>query len=350
MEWLAPWSSNVETQTFYFTNPTTGHYGFIQVIHSNPIGIHFTAQFTCRIAHDTIKEDCIWASTNLEDIEAKGTEFNAHNLYISLNEDATEYTISSQVNEECTLEVTVKNVAKGFKIGSNGTSLYGTDAQSPWGSMRHVFWPRALMNGKISIRKGEKEIDLSDANCMYVMAMQGMKPHHAAARWNFLNFQGPTSSMVVMEFTTPPSYGSSTVGVSGITKDGKLLFTATDVKVTHIDAATDEVGWPAPKKIKFESTGPAIEATDDQVKEKDPKVIYKSVVDGDLEGPEHLVERVDVMAELPMFVKKVATGLSGAKPYIYQFSDKKMKIAITNPDGTVFEEEGHGYCETTFIS
>lgn len=297
--------------------------------------------------HDDKPEESVWTSTNLEDIEAKGTEFNAHNIYITLNDDATEYTISSTVNEESIVEITVTRAAQGFKIGANGTSLYGDDVESPWGSMRHVFWPRARINGTIKI-KGQ-DIVLENAHSMYVMAMQGMKPHHAAARWNFVNFQGPTASLVVMEFTTPPSYGSCIVSVGGVTKDDKLIYTSTDIKVTHIDAEDDEVGWPAPKKIRFEVDGPGIEASDEDAAAG--KDLFKGVLNGELVGEHgHLVERVDVMAELPMFVKRVATGLSGTKPYIYQFSNKSMKLKLTNPDGTEFEEEGHGFCETTFIS
>lgn len=340
LEWRAPWSSHVETQTFYFTSPT-GHYGFAQIIHSNPVGLHFTAQFTCRVVHDTKPEDCVWTSTNLEDFEAKGTEFNAHNVSISLSEDATTYKISSHVNENSIVDFTVKRLSEGFKIGETGNSLYGEDPAAPWGSMRHVFWPRNSLNGTIKIGEG-RTIEIKDGQAMYVMAMQGMKPHHAAARWNFVNFQAPTTSVVVMEFTTPASYGSCTVSVGGVTRDNALLFTSIDVKVTHLDAEVDEVGWPAPKRITFDLTGPAPHP------DKDANT-YTAHLSGDLSK---LVERVDVMAEIPNFVKKVVAGVSGAKPYIYQFSDRNMAVKISNKEtGEVLvEEKGHGFCETTFIS
>lgn len=338
LEWRAPWSSHVETQTFYFTSKS-GHYGFAQIIQSNPVGLSFTAQFTCRVVHDDKPEESVWTSTHLEDYEAKGTEFNAHEVHVSLSQDCNSYKLSSNVCEDSIVDFTIVREAEGFKIGSDGTSLYGTDAAAPWGSMRHVFWPRASVKGSISI-KGNK-IDI-DGHCMYVMAMQGMKPHHAAARWNFANFQGPTASAVVMEFTTPVSYGSQTVSIGAATHLNKLLFTSVDVKSTHIDASEDEVGWPAPKKIEFDLQGPAPEA-------EDPKPTVAAHLHADLS---HLVERVDVMAEIPNFVKKVVAGVSGAKPYIYQYSDKAMTIKITDAEGNnpIVEEAGHGYIETTFIS
>lgn len=277
----------------------------------------------------------------MEDFEAKGTEFNAHNVSISLSEDATTYKISSHVNENSIVDFTVKRLADGFKIGETGTSLYGDDPAAPWGSMRHVFWPRNSVVGTIKLGDG-RTIEINDGQSMYVMAMQGMKPHHAAARWNFINFQGPATSVVVMEFTTPVSYGSCTVSIGGVTRDNALLFTSIDVKVTHLDAEVDEVGWPAPKRITFDLSGPSPNP------EKDA-TIYVAHLSGDLSK---LVERVDVMAEIPSFVKKVVSGVSGAKPYIYQFSNHNMVVKISNKETgeAIIEEKGHGFCETTFIS
>jgi hypothetical protein len=173
---------------------------------------------------------------------------------------------------------------------------------------------------------------------MYVMAMQGMKPHHAAARWNFLNFQGPTMSCVVMEFTTPPSYGSQTVSIGAITKHDQLLATSVNVKVEHVESNVDEVGWPAPTKIKFHVSGP-------KVKGSDKDELIRANVEGKLDN---LVDRVDVMSEIPQFVKRVVSGVSGAKPYIYQYSNPmKMTLMV---DGKEVSEEGHGFNEATFIS
>lgn len=299
----------------------------------------FTAQFTCRVTHDDIPEDNVWTSTALEDFEAKGTEFSAHDTYVSLNEKCDQYKINSKVNQESIVDFTITRQAAAFKIGADGASLYGTDLDHPWGSMRHVFWPRAAVKGTIHINGKEIEID---GESMYVMAMQGMKPHHTAARWNFVNFQGPTTSVVVMEFTTPPSYGSCTVSIGGVTNNNKLLFTSADVKVHQLEPEVDEeVGWPVPTKIEFDLSGPEISA------EKSDELVCSAQLTGETGK---LVQRVDVMAEIPNFVKKVVAGLAHAKPYIYQFSNKKMKIKLTTADGKVIEELGHAFTETTFIS
>lgn len=339
LTWKAPHSSNVETQTFYFMTEDN-YYGFFQVIHSNPIGLHFTAQFTCLVVNDD-KDLKVWTSTNLENFVAKDTEFNADGISISLNEQGTEYIISSVVSEDTLVEITVTRDTEGFKIGENGTSLYGENLEHPWGSMRHVFWPKATGSGKLVV-KGE-EIMISKARIMFVMAMQGMKPHHAAKSWNFLNFQGPTMSAVVMEYVTPPSYGEQRSSIGGFVKDNKLISTAVDVKIEHIDCEVDEVGWSAPKAIKFELDGPKIETPDDEIADEKERVLVS--VEGDLK---RLVDRVDVMAEIPSFIKSIAAGVSGAKPYIYQYYNKMKLTAVIN--GETIEEEGISFSEATFIS
>lgn len=142
---------------------------------------------------------------------------------------------------------------------------------------------------------------------MFVHALQGMKPHHAAAKWNFVDFQGDNYSAVMMEYTTPASYGSTVVAVGGIIKDGEILIAGSNNKVTHTAFNDDkENEWPEPSAVKYEWTG----------KSKDGKDVT-AVIEGQLEKR---LDKVDVMAEVPKFVKQFVAGAVGTKPYIYQVS------------------------------
>jgi hypothetical protein len=126
-----------------------------------------------------------------------------------------------------------------------------------------------------------------------------------AARWNFINFQTPTYSAIMMEYTTPPSYGSTKVNVGGIVKDGKVVYAGTTNVVTHTEVGQDEGSdWPAPKAIKWEWSG---KTTDDKE--------FTAEVDGAL-GPR--LDRIDVMAEVPGFIKSIAGSVAGTRPYIFQ--------------------------------
>lgn len=328
--WRKPGYTNVETQTFYFSDLKTGYTGFAQIIHSNLMGVKTTAQFTFRLYNNekgANDPNAIWTSTALEEFRAEGSNFYAKNLSFELADDGVTYHLKSLVNEDSLVDLTVKRLTPGVVFGKDGTTLYGDDLENPWGSMRHAFWPRCSVTGKLSL-KNNVQLDI-DGFTMFVMALQGMKPHHAAKSWNFLNFQSPHFSAVQMEFTTPRSYATTKVNIAILAKDDKVVLTSIDNEVTHEDAETDEVGWSVPKGItfNFSKDGPDSETV--------------AVVSGKLN---QLVERVDVMAEIPQFVKNIVSGVSGAKPYIYQFCNP---LSIKYGSET---EEGIGFNEATFIS
>ena len=139
-----------------------------------------------------------------------------------------------------------------------------------------------------------------------------------------------------MEFTTPPSYGESVITVGSIVKDNKLLFTGASptTKTEHIEVAGDpENDWPEPSAVTFTWEGKTSDG-------KDAKAVLSGKIDR--------TDRVDVMGELPKFVKTIVAGASGAKPYIYQYSPKlTLKVDV---GGEVTEEEGQLFMEATFIS
>jgi Svf1-like C-terminal lipocalin-like domain/Svf1-like N-terminal lipocalin domain len=169
--------------------------------------------------------------------------------------------------------------------------------------MRHIFWPRTHVTGSV-IANGHT-IDAKGLG-MYVHAIQGMKPHHAACKWNFGNFQGKNISAVMMEFTTPPSYGSQVVNIGGIVKeDGTLAAAMVENAAIHKTVEKDEeTGWDAPTSLELSWMG----QTKDGVE-------VTAITDSDLKN---LVERVDVLAEIPAVIKAFIAGVAGTKPFIYQ--------------------------------
>lgn len=111
----------------------------------------------------------------------------------------------------------------------------------------------------------------------------------------------------MMEYTTPPSYGSTVVNVGGIATDGKILCAGSSNSAKHSEIKGDpENNWPEPGAVSFswngtDASGQPIEA----------------LVEGSLG---ERLDRVDVMAEVPKFVKQIVAGAAGTKPYIYQVS------------------------------
>lgn len=139
-----------------------------------------------------------------------------------------------------------------------------------------------------------------------------------------------------MEFTTPSSYGSTVVRVSGIATDGKILFANTGAgHVKHAETKEDtETGWPEPTSASYKWEG----------KTEDGKEA-SALLEGTL-GPR--LDRIDVMSEVPSIIKTFVATAAGTKPYIYQFGPKST-IEVKVGD-EIKKEEGSLFTEATFIS
>ncbi|ORY65048.1 survival factor 1 [Pseudomassariella vexata] len=339
LKWEAMTSTSVETQSFYFM-ADSGHLGLAQVIYSNVAGIHTTCQFNSKIFYVDRTKPHLYCSTQLSDTSFSDDklDFFAKDCALQLSEDGNSYTIKSMTDQRCIVNLKVTKTAPGFVAGKNGKTLFGTDLAHPWGSMRHAFWPRCVAEGTMLTKDGPVDFK---GKAFFTHALQGMKPHHAAARWNFVDFQGPTYSAIMMEFTTPPSYGSTIVGVGGIAKDGEIITAGAGentVKALHAKATTDpDTQWPEPKEVKFSWNGTT----------KDGKSV-EAVLETPLEERQ---DRVDIMAEVPAFVKKIIAGTAGTRPYIYQCSPRTTPVTLKMKIGDeVVSEQGILFTEATFLS
>ncbi|MCJ1408215.1 putative cell survival pathways protein [Ptychographa xylographoides] len=335
LRWAAMESTCVETQTFYFM-ADNGHIGMAQVIYSNVAGLRTTCHFNTKIFHPDGEKQNLWSSDSLENygFDDAQLSFYADGCAIDMSEDGASYSIKSATNEASIVNLKVTRKAPGFQAGKDGMSYFGTDPNKPWGSMRHAFWPRCDVEGSIITKAGD--IDFK-GRAMFIHALQGMKPHHAAAKWKFANFQSPTYSAVMMEYTTPPSYGSSVVNVGGLAQDGKIICAGSSNLASHLEIKTDvDNEWPEPASVNFQWSGMT----------SDGKPVTAELA-GSL-GTR--LDKVDVMAEVPGFVKAIIGGVVGTKPYIYQYSPQpRLKLAISI-DGTETVEEGTLFSEAVFIS
>merc|ERR1711862_907769 len=103
----------------------------------------------------------------------------------------------------------------------------------------------------------------------------------------------------------------------------------------HVEIQQDpEARWPEPTTTSYWWKGTSPDG---------------KPVEGHLMGPlGNRRDRIDVMAEVPGFIKKIAESAAGTRPYIYQFTPKlKLKIKVGDEEK---EEEGVLFTEATFIS
>jgi len=306
-----------------------------QIIYSNVGGIHTTAQFNSKIFDHDGPGKHQFCSDPLKDygFDEPQTSFYAENVAMEMNEAGDAYTIKSARNEKCIVNVTVTRSAPGFQIGKDGTTNFGTDPAHPWGTMRHAFWARCTVTG--TMQTPNKTYNMNGLGT-YSYALQGMKPHHAANRWNFAIVHTKDYSALLMEFTTPQSYGKTTVGVGGVVKDGQLVCVG-ECTAQHVTSKQDTPNdWPEPRSILWKWNG-----------EADGKHATAEV-QGDLPVK---TDRIEVLAHLPGFVKTFIGHATGLKPHIFQYISKdelQLKIKVDGQDE--ISQPGKVFTEATFIS
>lgn len=335
LKWQAIETTCVETQTFY-TETNGGHFVMIQVIYSNVANLHISAQLNVKVFFPDGRIH--WSAKTMADYAFDPTfrSFfageNGEDFSIVLNEAGDSYHIKSRLDPEVLVDVTIDRKVAGFKVGKDAKTNYGDDPANPWGCIRHIFWPKNSASGVVEV-KGEK-VDVAGKN-IYVMALQGMKPHHAAAKWNFICFQSENVAAIMMEFTTPPSYGTQTVNVGMVFKNSVLLQGTTSATVEHTTTKMDPVTqWEEPTAFKVVWKGKTQDGED-----------AETVLETDLKPK---LDCVDIMAEVPAIIKKFVAGAVGTRPYMYQYRQEvALKIKVGEE---VTEEKGVMFAEATFIS
>ncbi|CAI4046821.1 hypothetical protein N7582_003906 [Saccharomyces uvarum] len=349
-----PTETRIETQTLYFTDLTNDKCGFIQLLYSSVMGgIYKGFQLNFKVfkasSSDESEENIdIWESFKIENIkdfdtlrvESDNVIFHFVPLKDASSDGFAQLSIKIDIPKgsasNCPLKDLkvdmVVNLQEGFVINPDGSNYYldksisledlakrGSSATSKR-MIRHVFVPRGFCNGTISYKKNGQPVYLSlkDTPMLYLDAVQGLIPNKAASKWNFLCFNGKKLSTMCIEFTTTKEYGSTTVTIWAVSDKDKILEVGSSVNDHAVKFPTtqedEQNGWKYPTSITF------------------PR--------GFEEANLRLVNRYDIMGELPAIIKSIAENLANMKPFIYQFCQRSK-----------FEDdEGISIIESTFIS
>ncbi|KAI0956205.1 hypothetical protein AcV7_006661 [Taiwanofungus camphoratus] len=385
-EWTCPGGFAVETQVWYHSLDD-GTSLMCQIIHS-AVGVWYpTVQFTCKIYNPNTKEK-IWKSVNvanfvtpppgLDKRSSKSDQFSIIHKSNPGSETPESYSIRANVSDDLqiSLDITRPASAPGWKIGKGpkgGFSYFGHNPENADGYVVHRFWPRDYASGMV-IRKGQAQSVKGPG--MFVHAIQGMRPNLVASRWNFADFQSEQYggvSAIQMEFTTTGTYGRHgagsgfvTVNIGSLVVGGKLIAVTAETKwpdealpekagvisrAIHSKTAPDpDTGYDAPTELVFRWAAPSI------VADAPGQVDATLIVDvGQPNAYKGLIEKVDVLAEIPQMIKTMVHYVAGTKPYIYQWYDL-VTLNVTVPEGVVpdvsgeLQIEGYLYTEATFIS
>ena len=311
-----------------------------------------TVQFTCKIFNPNTGEKT-WKSVNvtnfttappgLDKRSSKADEFSITHKPSPNADVAEQYIVTANLDNDLQITLTVSRPASapGFKVGkgpAGGFSYFGPDTKNPEGYVVHHFWPLQTATG-LFVHKG-KALSIAGPG-MFVHAIQGMRPNLVASRWNFAHFQSPAHggvSAVMMEFTTIDTYGRKgagsgfvTVNVGGLVLGGKLAAVTAETKwpgeaqaadapvvsrATHSKTEHDpDTGYNAPTELVFRWAAPSLLA--------DAPGIVDGTITLNVGSPsayKGLIEKVDVLAEIPYVIKTMVNYVAGTKPYIYQVS------------------------------
>jgi len=238
---------------------------------------------------------------------------------------------------------------------------------NPEGYVFHKFWPRTKCSANIVV-KGKAIIAKGDG--MFVHAIQGMRPNLVASRWNFAFFESKENggaSAIMMELTTTPDFGKRGNGSGGVKINvgslvvgGKLLAVTAETiwpgetvdetaeiqsRAVHVDTKKDkDTGYNAPTRLAYHWSGPSLSA-------EAPGTVKASIdlTVGDPQSYTGLVEKVDVLAEIPKVIKAVIAYAAGTKPYIYTWCNPTT-LSVTLPGGEKSDINGIVFNEATFIS
>ncbi|KAL1916100.1 uncharacterized protein VTP21DRAFT_6104 [Calcarisporiella thermophila] len=328
LEWTLAGGSSSETQTWYFYTKT-GKFGFVQLLHSN-IGIFYpTIQYNCRFFGEGIS---LWKSVNSSGFKLSPDRRSAScdGMSIQLNPEGTLYTVSLKIGNETFVSFQFEKIDRGFKIGEGKTFL-GSDSSST-NFVSHKFLPKGRITGVLVHNGVEHELE---GDGLFVHAIQGLMPHLIASKWNFVNLQGPEGSVCMIQFETTPQYGNVRVNQGAVVVDNKLIGVSVENEVEYVESELDaETGYHVPTETRYTWKGKCV----------DDDTPFSVTIQ---QRPTVLVDKIDVLSEVPYFLRKLVQAFV-AKPFVYQwFDDSKAEIVIGDRTITL---EGKVFHECTFIN
>ncbi|WVQ80796.1 hypothetical protein IAT38_002901 [Cryptococcus sp. DSM 104549] len=371
-----------ETQTWY-TVLADGSMLMVQIIWSY-LGIMFipaTTQMTFKLYNPNTKKQ-VWKSVHGSNPKYAGQTIKADEFEIKHTGTPTTeetYTITASLDKNVQISVAFKKPAEapGFKLGQGADGGYSTfGAESAKGKRAghvvHRFHPFNYSTGSVIV---DGTVVDAKGDGMFVHAIQGMKPDSVASRWNFAFFttaggeEGKLGSVraIQMEFETTDDYGPkgaksgrTKVNLGGIytssTTPSPLVITgqthpssaypviSKDISACeHLTPSNDKAtGYDVPAGIEFKWEGERVDGKG--------RIGARLGVDklGLVVGEGGLIEKVDVLAEIPYVIRKGLAAVTGTKPYIYQYHNPAT-LEVTTGEETV-PVKGWLYTEASFVS
>ncbi|ODO09873.1 hypothetical protein I350_02095 [Cryptococcus amylolentus CBS 6273] len=373
-----------ETQTWY-TVLADGSVVMVQIIWSY-LGVFLipaTTQITFKHYNPATKKS-IWKSVNASKSKfdrqnCKADEFEIKHTGTPATDETYSITAHLEKDVQISVQFTKPSSAPGFKLGSGpegGVSTFGKDKLKRDGYVVHRFHPLVKSSGTLVLSGAI--VDMAGEG-MFVHAIQGMRPNLVASTWNFAFFTTAPGQedeklgavrAIQMEFETTEDYGPKgpksgqtkvNIGCVYSSKTDPVPFLITgqthtpagvedypapssDVSTaSHLNAVVDgETGYSAPGGLEFNWAGDSRDGTG---RASARAVIEKA---GKVVGEGGLIEKVDVLHEIPYVIRKGLAAATGTKPFIYQYHNPTT-LEVTRGEETV-SVKGWIFNEASFVN
>lgn len=240
-------------------------------------------------------------------------------------------------NEEFKLVLEFNPTEQPIQVG-NGETRFGENGTE--GYLLFQFIPSGTVNGYIQSKSESIPII---GRGISVHQFQGVRPNIASKRFDVLYFSQVTNKnpaerdydLMMVQFQTPPKYGSHYVNVGFVTCKGALVAMCTGSAIVSNNNATvdKDNGYRLPQEMEFKWNGFNLDG-------------QKFSVIG-LFKPQEPFAKINVLEKLPYFIKK-AIELLVARPFIYKWMDKcEFKLQIDHEPEKLLK--GSIYYEISFL-
>ncbi|KAJ3116842.1 putative cell survival pathways protein [Phlyctochytrium bullatum] len=329
LKWALEPSSTTEGQTFYMTLDNGG-FMFVQAVYST-MGLSPSVQLTTKIYNlpgNKEKSKALSHGGGAFRVSEDRLSVDCEQISINFDWSTKEYNVTFNAGADCSIDFKFIPESDFFKV-NDGKFLFTGDPSG--GYVNSQFLPRAKIVGTLKV---DGETYSMDGLGFFIHAIQ-FKPQ-CIGKWNFINLQGPDTSLMLYEFEMPPDsgYAFDIISVGAIVRDKKLLAVTLNNRAIHTKRDPDDFsGYLIPEEISLNWKGETL--TD-----------KKPVKVGITQTLQNLYAKIDVLSELPFLLRKFIQTFITA-PFLYQWvEDVKTKLVVGDEE---LEVTGRVLVETTFL-
>ncbi|KAI9339631.1 oxidative stress survival, Svf1-like protein [Obelidium mucronatum] len=330
VKWKLEYPGQATESFTYYLTLDNGTYVLAQMVYST-LGLAPSVQMTLRIynADKTKFSKTVSPSTSSMKVSADKHSVTCEQFSINFIPETGSYKLSFHL-PEAAIDVSFDPVTEMFKV-NDGKSMFG--AFEVDGYVEAQFIPKAKVQGTVTFKGAKYE---AKGSGQFVKAIQ-CKPQ-TLAKWNFFNLQNAKDALMLYEYDKPKSSPSDIkcVSIGAIVRNGQTIAVTTSNRAVHVQKQLDEdfSGYEVPSQLFLTWNGKTKDSGEDVH-------VEVSLV------PTNLVDKIDVLAELPFLLRKLIQTFITA-PYLYQwYEDVSAKVTIGKDSFTI---DGKAFVECSFLT